>query len=199
MVTPRPYLSFSQMALFEMSPARYASQYIWNEEQHTSKNMAYGSLFAEGLESGEATGDPMLDVMASRIPKFEMMDVAFESDLPDGKETIKILSKPDTYRADGTAFKEYKTSVRNWTQKMADDSGQITFYAMGFYLRHGVIPSDIELVNVRVAYTGVNTLEPTGDMLRFPTKRSMVDVIKMTGRAKRAWGGIKALCERELL
>lgn len=199
MLTPRPYLSYSQMVLFEMSPARYASQYIREEQQYSSKNMEYGSLFAEGLENNEASGDLLLDLMAARIPKHELMDIAFESDLPDGKRAIRILSKPDSYRADGSAFLEYKTSVRNWTQGMADKSGQITFYTMGFWLKHGVIPKDIELVNVRVEYAADGQLQPTGEMLRFPTKRTMVDVLKMTTRAKRAWHGIEELCEHELI
>ena len=199
MLTPRPYLSFSQMTLFEMSPEKYADQYLFGKKQRINRNMAYGSLLADGLEAGESTGDPLLDLMMARLPKFELMDKSFEADLPNGKETIKILAKPDTAQADYTAFAEYKTSVRKWTQKMVDESGQITFYATAMWLKTGKIPQDIELVDVVVGYEPDGRLQPTGDILRFPTKRTMVDIIKMTGRMKRAWTGIKALCEKELL
>ena len=187
------------MTLFEMSPEKYADQYLFGKKQRINRNMAYGSLLADGLEAGESTGDPLLDLMMARLPKFELMDKSFEADLPNGKETIKILAKPDTAQADYTAFAEYKTSVRKWTQKMVDESGQITFYATAMWLKTGKIPQDIELVDVVVGYEPDGRIQPTGDILRFPTKRTMVDMIKMTGRMKRAWTGIKALCEKELL
>lgn len=199
MLTPRPYLSFSQMTMFEMSPERYAEHYIYDQEQRVSKNMHYGSRMAEGLELDEATGDPLLDLMMSRIPKFELMDIAFEAELKDGKEVITILAKPDTCKADYSAFKEYKTSTRKWTQKMADDSGQVSFYATAAWLKTGKIPSDIELVNVPVEYDENGALTPTGELVRLPTKRTMTDIIKMTTRMRNAWHGIKALSEKELL
>ena len=154
---------------------------------------------ADGLENDEATGDPILDLMMAKIPKFELRDKAFEVDLPNGKTPLRLLAKPDTAKADYSAFKEYKTSVRKWTQKMADESGQITFYATCMWLKTGKIPADIELVDIQVEYLEGGALQPTGDMWRFPTKRSMVDIIKMTGRMKKAWAGIQALCEKELL
>lgn len=199
MLTPRPYLSFSQMTCFEMSPAKYTAQYIFGQKQRTTRNMAYGSLMADGLENDEATGDPLLDLMMAKIPKFEVMDKAFEVDLPNGKIPLHLLAKPDTTKADYSAFKEYKTSVRAWTQKMADESGQITFYATCMWLKTGKIPADIELVNVQVEYLESGALQPTGELWRFPTKRSMVDIIKMTGRMKKAWIRIQKLCEKELL
>lgn len=199
MLTPKPYLSFSQMVLFEMSPKRYADQYLYGKKQFINRNMAYGSKLADGLEKEEATGDPLLDLMMARIPKFELMDIAFQIPLKDGKNEIQILAKPDTAKADYTAFKEYKTSLRSWTQKMADDSAQITFYTTAMWLKTKKIPKDIELVNVVVEYLEDGSLQPTGEMVCFQTERTMVDIIKMTARMKKTWQGINALCERELL
>lgn len=173
-------------------------------------------MMAEGLEADEATGDPLLDLMMAKIPKFERMDKAVEDPrgpeityrqkekarvpvLRNGKGSIPILAIPDTAKQDYSAFKEYKTSVRKWTQKMADQSGQITYYVTAIWLATGKIPQDIELVNVQVEYQPDGSLQPTGDIWRFPTKRSMIDIIKMTARIKKAWAGIQALCEQELL
>jgi len=199
MLTPRKYLSFSQMALFEMNPQKYISQYIYGEKQRITRNMQYGTIMADALENDELSGDPMLDIMMTKIPKFELRDKAFEVDLKDGKKTIRILCKPDTMKADMTAFKEYKSSTRAWTQKMADDSGQITFYSTGMWLSTGKIPQDIELVCVVVKYNEDGSLTPTGEIVRYRTQRSMVDIIKMCSRMKRAWAGINKLCESELL
>lgn len=98
-----------------------------------------------------------------------------------------------------TRFFEYKTSVRKWTQKMVDESGQITFYATAIWLAKGFIPKDIELVNIETAYEDDGRLTVTGNMFRFPTHRSMADVIKMTKRMRDAWKGICELCEKELI
>lgn len=216
-MTPRPYISFSQMAKFEMDPKGFVEEYIYNVKTRLSKNMLYGVQLADGLENEEATGDALLDIMMSRIPKFELRDKIVESEngitvwyehdkkhytipfLENGDEKIPILAKPDTAKKDYSAFKEYKSSVRRWTQKKADQSGQITFYATAMWLVTGAIPEDIELVNVETAYTENNEMTVTGNMVAYKTKRTMVDVIKMTKRIKNAWAGIKKLCEQEIL
>jgi len=180
--------------------------------------MAYGSLLAEGLENEEATGDPFLDLMMARIPKFDRMDMHVEDKkgikveqtrhgktkvisiplLKNNGDDIPILALPDTAKKDFSAFKEYKTSVRKWTQKMADESGQITFYATAIWLAKGFVPKDIELVDVQVAYEADGRLQPTGDIYRFTTERNMIDVIKMTTRIKKAWAGIAKLGEKTI-
>lgn len=216
---PRPYLSFSQMATFEMSQQRFVEQYFENKKQFITRNMHYGSLMAEGLETEEATGDPLLDLMMARIPKFERMDLHVEDKkgvlveqnrhgkkqdiyipvIRDKKgDDVPILALPDTAKEDYTAFKEYKTSVRKWTQKMADESGQITFYTTAIFLAKGFVPKDIELVNVQVVYAEDGHLQPSGDIWTFKTKRSTIDVIKMITRIKKAWSGIKKLGEKTL-
>ena len=187
------------MTLFEMSPEKYIERYIYNEKQRTSRNMAYGSIMAKGLEDEESTGDPMLDLMMAKIPKFDLMDKPMETELKHGKEIIPILIKPDTMKSDMTAFKEYKTSTRAWTQKMADESGQISFYATGIWLKTGRIPHDIELVCVVTEYDENGALRPTGELVRLKTQRHMSDIIKTTLRMRKAWEGIKKLCEKELI
>ena len=199
MLTPRPYISFSQMTLFERDPEAWADKYLYDKPQRTSRNMAYGSKLADSLESDVATGDAMLDLMAAKLPKFELMDKPFECPLKNGKETITVLIKPDTAMPDLSAFKEYKTSTRKWTQKMADESGQITFYATGMWLLTKKIPHDIELVNIVVDYEPDGTLTPTGEMHRFRTHRSLTDIIKMTSRIRKNWQEIKDFCEKELI
>ena len=217
MIRPRPYISFSQMTTFEMSPERFIEQYIYGKKMRISRNIALGSMLAEGLEAEEFTGNPMLDIMMSRLPKFELMDRPVEDKkgvvvidphtkkshkvpvLKDGKGLIPLLAKPDTAKADYTAFKEYKSSTKKWTQKMVDQSGQITFYCFAIWLKTGKIPADIELVGITTKYEENGALVPSGEIWRYKTTRTMVDMIKMSGRIKRAWAGIKELCEKEML
>src|SRR3990167_2127333 len=199
MITPRPYISFSSMALFEKSPEQWSDIYLRDYPQYTNVNMLYGSLMADSLEKNELSGDPALDLMIENIPKFELMDKPIEANLKNGKDVIIVLAKPDTAKADYTAFKEYKTSLKKYTQKMADDSNQITFYATTIWLKTNKIPQDIELVNVCVKYAENGELMPTGELVRIPTKRTMVDIIKMIARIRKNWTLIRQFCEKELL
>lgn len=207
------------MTTFEMSKKRFVDHYIYGKKQSINRNMAYGSMFAEGLELDELTGDPLLDIMISRMPQLGINDKPIQHKdgieiiyaqrggneklvvpyLRDGDEKIPLLAIPDTAIEGYTAFKEYKTSVRKWTQKMVDESGQVTFYATAIWLSYGFIPEDIELVNVVVEYMSDGALQPTGEMYRFKTTRSMIDIIKMTTRIKNAWKGIEEISQQELL
>ena len=187
------------MALFEKSPEQWADIYLRDYPQYTNVNMLYGSLMANSLEKNELSGDPALDLMIENIPKFELIDKPIEANLKNGKDIIIVLAKPDTAKADYTAFKEYKTSLKKYTQKMADDSNQITFYATTIWLKTNKIPQDIELVNVQVKYTENGELTPTGELIRIPTTRTMVDIIKMIARIRKNWTLIQQFCEKELL
>lgn len=220
MFTPREYLSFSQMTLFEMSPEKYLEKYVYLRKEYVSQNMLYGSKIAKGLEDEEATGDPLLDLVMTRLPKFERMDkpveggpgaieVYYERDkknyrvpvLENSGGNIPLLAVPDTATGLYQAFKEYKTSTRKWTRRMADESGQITFYATTIWLATGISPKDqyIELVNVPVEYNKDGRLQPTNEIVRLPTKRTMADAIRMTRRMRNVWAGINELCKNELL
>lgn len=164
--------------------------------------MAFGRTMAEGLESGEATGDAVLDLAMAGIPKFELMDKEFRSELPNGKKKIILLCKPDTSKSDYSSFKEYKTGQEKWTRAKVDAFGQITFYATGIYLLTGRIPSDIELVHVETEKDPGDPLggkiRATGDIHRHPTKRSMQDILVMMVRMKKAWAQIERISEKEL-
>lgn len=219
MTRPRQYLSFSQMTLIERDPELYAKEYLYGEKKRISRNMHLGSQMAEGLEQGEASGDPLLDAMMAKLPKLDRADLPVESKkgvlvdfnrnghtikirvpvLKDPKGDIPILAVPDTATKDYSAFKEYKSSTRSWTQKMVDESGQVTFYATAIWLATGHIPTDIELVCVPTEYDADGRLSPTGELVRLPTSRSLSDVIKMTRRMRDAWRDIEALCKKELL
>jgi len=179
--------------------------------------MVYGSRMATGLELDESTGDVLLDLVMARLPKFALMDKIIEHDegveiydphsekkycvpyINTGNEKIPLLAKPDTAKVNYSAFKEYKTSTVKWTQSKADESGQITFYTLAIWLKTGKLPQDIELVNATTEYTEDGKLQPTGEIYRFKTQRTLADVLQMQSRVKKTWSGIKKLVEEELI
>lgn len=191
------------MNLFEQSPEKWKRLYFYEEKNRISRGMAFGRQMAEGLEHGEATGDPVLDLLMAKLPKFEIMDKEFDAELKDGKRKIIIRAKPDTMKADMSAFKEYKTGQSLWTRKQVDDSGQITFYATAMFLKTGKIPQDIELVHVETKKNDPESLDAeigaTGAMYRHPTSRNTIEILKMMARMKNAWRGIEKITADEFL
>lgn len=192
------------MDLIERNPKKWRRVYILDEKLRANSGMVFGRQMADSLENGEMTGDPVLDLMIEKLPKFEIMDKPVEAVLKtaEGKK-IRLLAKPDTMKADGTAFKEYKTGQEPWTQKKVDGSGQIDFYATTLYLKNGFIPTDVELVQVLTAKQGNGSLDvkigATGDILRFKRVVTTAQVLKMMVRMKRAWELIEKICEEEFL
>lgn len=221
MMNPRQYLSWSSMDLFERSPKKWAEVYLYNVPKFSNKGQAFGKKMADGLESGEMTGDPVLDMVMESLPKFKIMDKIFEYkngleveyfDLKEGKPVkvklpvvkrkagdIPILIRPDTFKPDGSAFKEYKTGQAPWSKKDVDELGQITFYATGFWLATRKIPKDIELVHVWTEAGVDGKIRATGEIKSHPTERTMVDILNMMVRMSRAWTGQIKLTEDELL
>jgi hypothetical protein len=198
-LTPRGYLSWSQLNLWESSPERYKKVYLYGEKLPINKGQAFGAKMADGLEDDEATVDPLLDAVMTRIPKFETMEREIRTIIKAGDETIPLLAKIDTAKKNLSGFKEYKTGQTRWTQGQVDKSGQIDFYAMAIYAKTGKIPWDIELVHIETKAAPDGRIAATGQIFRHPTVRTMNQILNMMVRAKRSWVGIKQLSEEELL
>lgn len=213
---PRQYLSQSQINLLESNEQKYIEQYIYGEKQRLSRNIVEGSKLAHSLEDDELTGNPLLDLMAIKLPKLDLADKVIEDEnghevwyeveqrfvkvpvLMDGKEPIPLLAKPDTASFDYSAIREYKSSVRKWTQKNVDESSQITFYCTAIWLKTKKIPKDIDLDVVEMEYDEQGRVVPTGKILSFKTKRTMVDIIKCITKIKKSWKRIGEISEKEL-
>lgn len=196
MLTPKNYLSWSQLNLFETDPERYKRKYLQGEEQRINQGQAYGKLLSKGLEDGEFTGDPALDMVIEKIPALEINEMSVETEYKTGKEVIPLFALLDTAKKDLSAFKEYKTG-QILCQKSAFD--QITFYATVIELKTGQIPKDIEWVGIQTKRRLGGKLEATGEVIRHKEVRNMMDCVKMRIRIKKAWVGIQKLTSQEWL
>ena len=189
------------MDLFERSKERWKEKYLFDMETRSNSGQDYGRKMADGLEHDELTGDVVLDLVVAQIPKLEVMEFELNAELSHGKkrEPIKLFSRLDTANRDLSAFKEYKTGLEPWTQTKVDNSGQITFYATGAYLKTGKLTEDIELVYVPTERSLDGRIRATGDMTRFRTHRRLDQVLNMMVRVKRAWEGMEKLTHETLL
>ena len=197
MITPRPYLSYSQMSLFEHDKKRYRDVYILGIKMPINRGQGLGKEIAEALESGEETGDPDKDFVISQFPKFEMMDRPIEVILATKGVDVPLLAKPDTCRTDLSEFLEYKTGSGPWNKSKVDSSDQMTFYATVIFLKTKKIPK-MELIWAPTEKDEIGNPRLTGEIVRIKTARKTIDLLKMMSRMKNVWAGIAEMCEKEL-
>lgn len=199
-MTPKDYLSYSQMRLWQTSPKAYVEKYVYGKANFTNRAMAFGKSVSTALEEGDMTGDMGLDILLLDLPRFENMEYPLKSILKQGKEEVPLYSQLDSAKTDLTGFKEYKTGVTNWTQRKVDEDPQITFYATSIYIKTGKIPTDMELVHI-VTEQDHETLKisATGAMHRFPTKRTTLQVLKCMVEIRKVWKEISEMYEKEIV
>lgn len=181
--TPRKYLSWSSFTLFKRSPASWVKVYIYGEKVETEA-MRFGTRFAEALEAGGGeTGDRDIDFALAFLPRY-----------PKAEYKIEVRTRGVVLhgRLDGCDTKkhvvgEYKTGKTPWDQKRVDQEGQLTWYALLYFLKHGKIPS-IELTWYDTENRTVKT---------FKTVRAMIHILAMAAEARTVWQQIVEVCDKE--
>ncbi len=177
--TPRGYLSFSQVSLWQKDPAQYAALYFDGRDELRPSNagMSYGKVVADALEMGVQTGDLLTDAAMLLLPKHDVADVEFRAEVktPDG--WVVMLAKPDSMTDDGAAFLEFKTGKTKWTQEKAQKHLQMHWYATAIYLKYGKIPKAM-LVWIETSQSTDGVVAPTGRIERFEVNITLGDILK---------------------
>lgn len=163
LLSPRGYLSWTQISEWERNPNAYIKNYMLGEQ--TLINNAYmnkGKDFADSMESGEATGDEMTDLVASSLTKYDTPEKTIMATLATRNGQIKMLGKLDTFDSKAMAFREYKTGKIPWTQQRADKHGQLLHYSALIWLEYKKLPKSVFLdwamttkENDDVVFTGI--------------------------------------------
>jgi len=196
-IRPRPYISWSQLTVIEASDKTYCDRYFLGKK-FNSPALSFGSVVAESLERGEATGDLNTDLILSGLPKLALADKEFRATIKVGGVDIPLLAKIDMASEDLAEFVELKTGVVPWTQARADSWGQITFYCVVAEVLTGKIPAKITLRWAQTAVGDDGAIFLTGFVKDFPTKRSAIDLLKMKNRIAKAWVRIGELTSEYL-
>lgn len=183
--TPRPYISWSQLNLYENDLDAYRRRYFDGIQQPTNQYLETGKKLADRLETGLETGDEFIEYLAIFLPKYPKIEFEIKANW----EEIPVLGKLDGYNPAGRIIGEYKTG-KCWTQSMVDKSDQLTFYAMLVWLKYKKFPSEIRLHWAKTEIDEYGELRITGDIKTFKTIRTLSDIILLRGRIKSAWEGI---------
>lgn len=196
-MTPKPYLSYSQLMLFERSPKKYCDIYLKGFSQHKNDAMKLGSKVADALEWRMETEDAKMNDVIGRLPKLARADEEFVTVVPKSKlPEVPIIIKPDAASEDWLKLYEYKTGHSKWTQGKVDKNDQLTFYAMGVWLKTKKIPELKLFWMPTVEEFGSRVL--TGEIVEFETSRNLGDISAMMIRAREGWEGIKKLVDETL-
>lgn len=187
--SPRGYLSWSQMALFEKDKNLYYQVYWEGVQQFMSKYLLLGKRMADTLEFGfDPEHDATFEGIVLSLPPYPEREFEIKEEL-DG---ITLLGRMDGFDEGVLDVGEYK-SGKKWTQKLVDNHGQLTFYALLVWLKYKKLPSKIKLHWAQTKDTEDGGLELTGYTQTFETVRTMADIILFTKRIKDDWRGICAI------
>ena len=89
---PRPYISWSQLSLFERNPIEYASIYLYGDKR-TNPRMELGKAVAEMLEKGEENTDKNLEFYRVFLPQYPHKEFDVKAMLGD----ILLFGKLDGF------------------------------------------------------------------------------------------------------
>ena len=152
---PLPYISHSQFWLFENDPMEYYQQYFVCRIDEPTDKMILGKVFQEAwsdpkypwrdkLKEAGFNGDKVR-VIETALAHKEAVRLAknktekrLEIEHPDVAD-YKLLSIMDGLELDIHTITENKMG-KWWTQKTVEESTQITWYMMSYYVKYGKMP-----------------------------------------------------------
>lgn len=188
MITPRGYLSWSSMHLLEASEERWIKHYFEGIKMGGNSGMDFGSVVASDLEHGELTGDDLTDLALAKVPSYDIADQERHTAIKDGKELIQLVYRPDSLKADLSAFREYKVAQKSasWSQRKVNEWGQLPFYATCIFLETNKIPM-CHLDEIEGEKDAQGIVSATGKVNTYQRVITMTDILNMMVRMKRAW------------
>lgn len=172
-------LSWSSISSFEYDKKSWAKRYLANVIESPSPELIFGSQTGKKLET-----DP---TFLPQIKRYNKMEYPFNVSLSG----IPLTGYADTF-CDKSKKKlgEYKTGKNEWTQKRADEHGQITMYLLMNFITHQIPPEkvDVTIYWMPTKANGdfsISFVEPIEENIKvFKTKRTTKDILKFAGHIK---------------
>lgn len=174
---PRGYISWTQKDMWDKSPDRYIEQYMYGEKSFTNSGMEFGSRVGHALETGEQDEDETVNMLASMLPRYSIMEHPIEVNLRTPIGWVTLMGKLDTFEEEILAFDEYKTGVTPWTASKVRKHGQMGFYSALVYLKYGKIPSKARLHWAQTEKDWDGQIHLTGGIQTFEATKTMREVL----------------------
>lgn len=155
----------------------------------TTPEMEFGSKIGKKLETNPK--------FLPQIKRQKIMEYKFEGVF----EGIPMIGYGDSFCDEILALEEYKTGVKVWDQKRADEHGQITMYLFLKWLKDRTDPTKVtnriwwmptvKTENALFEVT-IEFKDPIEDHIKcFTTKRTMHDLMMFAKRIKKTYKEMK--------
>lgn len=140
-VLPKGYLSWSQLDLWERNPEQYKKQYFLGEKSFENDAMRYGTHISNMFEGKEKPLDHVEQSLLLLAQKFGNPEREVRVTLESSYGNIYLYGKIDDMEETvGGQFLERKTGVGKWSQKKANNHGQVHMYFLMVKLEKGTQP-----------------------------------------------------------
>lgn len=189
---PKRAVSWSMLSAFAWNREQWWKKYIGKELPEDTPELRFGKYVDERIQAEpewlpniirypilqhemrvEYCGIPLVGIADAYRPEIKGKNIP--------KNSRKVMGYGSEQWAVRPALRDYKTGRKPWTQKRADETGQLTMYCLMLYLTEGIRPEDVELyidwmpthiVDGEIAFI------KEGEVVTFKTKRTMREVLK---------------------
>ncbi len=182
-------LSWSALSAFEYNKEQFYSKYIEGIKTDPTPKMLYGNVVGERIASD-----------ANFLPEISPRYKIYEKKLEGKIGEICLTGFLDNYCPDTHAFHEFKTSSSKtrWTQKSANEHGQILFYKLLIWLNYQIPPEQVKcrLWYIPVHENGSFEMELSKELIQsFEVKHTSADVLKFGNYIKQVWKEMEEFVE----
>ncbi len=167
-------LSYSQKSKFEYDPDAWFDDYVLGIKEPPNALMEFGTLVGDSI----GTENSMVpSLVPPGVKEYEMKAYV---------GNVLMIGFADHYCPDILELNENKTSPTKdrWTQKKVDEHEQLTMYCLLLFLLNKTKPEDVAIwlnfMRTRLAGTKYKLVDQ--EPLRFPTKRSMLQITQYSGQ-----------------
>jgi len=189
-------LSWSAISAFEWNPSQWYKKYVLGELPEETPELKFGKMIDQRIQD-----DPhfLPGLIRGPILQHEMRTIW---------KDIPLLGFADSYwppssRTKGAlSVRDYKTGRKEWDQKRADETGQLTMYLFMLYLMDKSIKvADAELyidwLPTHIKDGQIALVEPV-KIHTFETRRTMTEILKFGQRILDVYAKMEEYASREV-
>lgn len=194
-------LSWSGISAFEWNPKQWYEKYV-EKQEFTSPAMEFGKLIDKRVQD-----DPKFLPELPRYPiqQHEMRTIWNGIPLIGYSDQYRPRVRPAKNRSSTSlSIRDLKTGKESkpWTQKRADETGQLTMYLFMLYLMDKTINvADAELyidwLPTHIKDGEIALVEPV-KVHTFKTKRTMTEILKFGQRILTTWAEMEEYASRQV-
>lgn len=185
-------LSWSAISAFQWNKQQWYDKYVLGILSEKTPELEFGSLIDQRVQDepdflpnlvrypimqhkmqAELNGIKLLGIADTYRAEIPYDYHAFETGLYSMEEMEAVVCKP--------ALRDYKTGRKAWDQKRANETGQLTMYALLLWLTEKIRPEEVDFyidwMPTHYVDKEIQFIKE-GDIRTFHTKRTMHDILE---------------------